>query len=169
MVKLTLTQAALVCVWGVILMFIYSVGHDVFDSAPIDTCDLCAVVNGTTKTRFIDSFESESLLAFKSKLPFCSKHYFIVPKEHIKNIYSEEVNCTLLSEMIEVCHKMLDEEGIIKGRKVYFDNPPFTSYSHLYLNCMVCQAFDNSLMNPQFYLNWFSESFAPDLKEWCKI
>jgi len=169
MVRVTLTQAALVCVWGVLLTFIYSVGHDVFDSAPIDACDLCSVVNGTTKTRFIDSFESDSLLAFKNKQPVCSKHYYILPKEHIKNVHSDEVNCTLVSEMLEVCNKILDEEGITQGRKAYFDNPPFTTYSHLYLNCLVCSGFDSSLMNPQFYLNWFSESFAPDLKEWCRV
>jgi hypothetical protein len=161
MAAISLSQAFLALVWGVILYFISSVGHEVFDSSPKDLCDLCAVVNGTVRTRLIDSFESESLVAFKSKEPLCEKHFYVVTREHIKNVYSEEMNCSLVTHMVQVCHQILNEEDVVEGRVVFFDNPPFTTYSHLYLNCMICRGFDVSLANPQFYFNYLSQSFAP--------
>ena len=162
-------QVLLFLIWSIIFTFIYSVGHDVFDASPQSQCDICSMLNGTVRTRFIDSFESDSVKAYRSKEPICERHYYIVPEVHIKNIYSEEVNCTLINHMFEVCNQILDEDGATTGRRMYFDNPPFTSFSHFYLNCMVCSDYDDSIVNPQFFINYFSESFTPKVQDKCRL
>ena len=165
MAKITLSQAILILVWGVIISFVCNVGSDVFDHAPESECDYCSVANHTAKVRILD--ENERLLAFKNREPECTRHYIVIPKEHIKNIYSPEVTCELLKEMKDFCEHLLDEDGTRHERRILFNNPPFYSVTHLHLHCMACSPEDNSIFSSQYYINAFQSLAAPDITQIC--
>ena len=166
MAKIRISEFLLFVVWAGVVVFVCSVGSDVFDHAPQDDCNFCAVANYTTKVRILN--ENEKLVGFKSKDPECYKHYLVIPKEHIKNIHSEEATCELIEEMRSFCNSMLDEEGILQGRKMIFHNPPFYSVKHLHLHCMACNSNDESFGSLQYYFNLFHRIAEPDLSYKCK-
>jgi sulfate adenylyltransferase (ADP) / adenylylsulfatase len=167
MASVSISQVLLAVFWSIVIWFICNVGSDVFDHAPPSDCDFCAIVNETLKVRVLN--ETDSLIAFKSKEPDCTKHYLIIPKDHIKNIYSAEVNCSLVTHMQDICNEMLDRDGITYERRMLFHNPPFYSVKHLHLHCMACSVQDNSYLSVQHYINQFHMLFSPDLSHICPI
>jgi diadenosine tetraphosphate (Ap4A) HIT family hydrolase len=165
MVKITPPLAVLILAWGMVLLFVCSIGSDLFDHAPAEFCDYCAVANHTAKVRILD--ETENLLVFKSKEPNCYKHYIVIPKEHIKNVHAENATCEIIREMTDFCDRIMDDEGIRQGRKMIVGNPPFNRVNHLYLDCMACNAADESWDNLQMYANEFMELAVPKRFKEC--
>lgn len=167
MVKITLSQAILISIWVCIFSFVCSVGSDVFDHAPQDLCEFCAISNRTSRTRLLYENETTNIIAFRSKDPDCKKHYLITPHLHIKNYFSPEATCDLIHELQRVCHEMLDEEGIKYKRRILFHIPPFYSVTHLHLHCMACTNDDESFLSSQYYINKFMDFASPDIEDKC--
>lgn len=162
-----IAKAVLAGVWTVIIYFILSVGQDVLDRAPSDSCDYCKISNNTiVKRKF---FENDELQAFNAPEANCKKHFLVIPKQHIKNIHSYESNCELILKMLNVCNELLSnsEREKLKNR-IFFDNPPLYDVKHLHLNCMGCDTTDESQFSTRFYYNSFREFASPDITQKCE-
>ncbi|KAL0270600.1 UNVERIFIED_CONTAM: hypothetical protein PYX00_007955 [Menopon gallinae] len=99
-------------------------------------CVFCGIIDKSIESKIL--FEDHELLAFPDIKPAAKHHYLVVPKRHIKDVRElNKDNIPLLQRMIELGHKVLEEQGAdIRDSRFGFHWPPFHSISHLHLHAI---------------------------------
>ncbi|KAJ7952499.1 histidine triad nucleotide-binding protein 3 [Quillaja saponaria] len=102
------------------------------------SCIFCQIASKSTSTILLHC--DEEVVAFEDIRPSASRHYLVIPVEHIstvKDLKRKAEDYTLVNHMLEVGKTLLCQDA--PQAKLYrfgFHQPPLNSVNHLHLHCL---------------------------------
>ncbi|VFQ91967.1 unnamed protein product [Cuscuta campestris] len=104
----------------------------------VSGCIFCQIAGASTSTALLHS--DEKVLAFQDINPSASRHYLVIPKEHIptvKDLTKCQDDYALVSHMLDVGKSLLGRDApSSKQYRFGFHQPPLNSVNHLHLHCL---------------------------------
>lgn len=102
------------------------------------SCLFCQIARSSTSTSLV--YTDEKVVAFQDKNPSASKHYLVIPVDHIstvKDLQRRTEDYHLVSHMLKVGQNLLHADAPESSKYRFgFHQPPFNSVNHLHLHCL---------------------------------
>ncbi|XP_024994476.1 bifunctional adenosine 5'-phosphosulfate phosphorylase/adenylylsulfatase HINT4 isoform X3 [Cynara cardunculus var. scolymus] len=107
-------------------------------AAASPSCIFCQIARSSTTTTLLHT--DEKVVAFQDINPSASRHYLVIPVDHIatvKDLRRRTEDYSLVSHMLNVGQTLLsrDAPNSIQYR-FGFHQPPLNSVNHLHLHCL---------------------------------
>jgi diadenosine tetraphosphate (Ap4A) HIT family hydrolase len=105
------------------------------NSTEVIDCLFCRIARKDPNEPATIVGETDKFVAFKTISPTTSKHYLVVPRQHVQNISALKANdVAMVQEMIQFGRQILGEDGA--DGYFCFQVPPFNMIDHLHMHAI---------------------------------